>query len=127
MGVAGYLWANPGMTLRLFTLRLVEVFSMTRPYFSTVHNVVVRGIDFLYYGLALVGVAGLFVKKDRTLGYLVAGMAIFCVPSVIFCMDWSGRFSLPVFCFLLLLMGSGVDVLYRRVAGRNKDFGDKNG
>lgn len=117
MGVMGYLWANPGMSMRLFTYRLLEVFTMTRPYFSPVHNWIVRGSAFLYYIPALVGVTGLIIEKNRIVWYLVAGMVIFCVPSVIFCVDWSGRFSLPVFCFLFLLMGSGLDVFWRRISG----------
>ncbi|HVS95924.1 MAG TPA: hypothetical protein VHE54_05540 [Puia sp.] len=125
MSVIGYLWANPGMSIRLFAARLVEVFAMTRPYFSSLHNLAAKGFECVYYLLASVGVAGLLREKRQVIRYLAAGMVIFCAPSVLFCADWSGRFSLPVFCFLLLLVGSGVDVLWRRMPPRNNILGKK--
>jgi len=122
MSVTGYLLANPEMTGRLFLSRLFKVFSMSRPFYSSLHNWVVEVDDLLYYVLAVIGFAGL-LRTDARAGWIsAAGIAVFCVPCVIFCMDGMGRFSLPVFCFVLLFAGVGVSIIYRWITGKGAKF-----
>ncbi len=115
MSIIQYFTLNPSMTLRLFFFRFVKIFSMGRPYYSDSHNLALTLIPAFYYLLALAGLLYLFVTLRRIAWFLLAGMLIFCIPSIVFCVDWSGRFSLPVLAFVLLLSGIGVGVIDERV------------
>lgn len=112
--IVEYFWNNPVMTLRLFSSRLYKTFAMTRSYFSYSHNVVIAVACITYYMLALVGLFHLFAEKLRDRYFLAAGCLLFTVPSVIFCVEWHGRTSVPVLCFVLLLAGVGMDRLLQR-------------
>ena len=109
MSVYYYLLHNPNMTLRLFFSRFVKVFSMGRPYFSPVHNLLLLVSTFVYYTFAILGVAELLWRKEKKLYFLIVGIMIFALPMVIFCVEWSGRFSLPVICYVLLLSSLGIE------------------
>jgi len=126
MSVIDFLWANPKMTGRLFVERLFKSFSMSRSFYSSLHNWVVEGDAMLYYLLAVIGFVGL-LKTDTRAGLILAvGVGVFCVPCVVFCVDSMGRFSLPVFCFVLLFAGVGVSNIYRWITGKGQNFPDEN-
>jgi len=108
MSIFSYFSANPGMTFRLFFYRFVKIFSMTRDYFSPVHNALLAGISILYFVLAIAGMITGWIRNKRFLIFLICGILLFSVPSVVFCQDWSGRFSLPVFCLILILSSFGM-------------------
>ena len=112
--IAEYFWNNPGMTARLFLYRLYKVFWMTRPYFSSTHNIVIAVACIVYYSLALVGIFHLLKRRLKEKYFLLAGILIFSIPSVIFCVEWHGRMSMPSMCFVLLLSSIGI----RRVSGQ---------
>jgi hypothetical protein len=120
--VASYFWNNPGMATRLFLLRFYKVFSMTRPFFSLGHNLAVAAACIFYYALAAVGLISIIIHRRRPLYVLPAGCLVFCLPTIAFCVEWTGRLSLPVICFVLLMGGVGVDYLVKRFqlfTGRN--------
>lgn len=118
MSIANYFWNNPGLAIRLFTYRFYKVFSMTRPYFSIIHNLCLTIACLFYYSLATVGLFSIIVKRLKQQYLLFTGCLIFSVPSIVFCVEWSGRFSLPVICFILLLGGVGIDQLNLKFSGR---------
>jgi hypothetical protein len=109
MSAFSYLYHNPGMITRLFFSRLYKVFSMGRPYFSPGHNLFLFVSSFVYYALALVGVAVIFKQHSKKIYFIIAGILIFSLPMIIFCIEWAGRFSLPVISYTLLLSGVGID------------------
>jgi hypothetical protein len=113
-GMISYFTNNPGMTVRLFSFRFFKVFSMTREYFSPKHNAMLTGFSFLYFLLSVAGSVYLWAQNRKIWLFLIAGILIFSMPSVIFCVEWAGRFSLPVYCFILLLCPFGVLQLQRR-------------
>jgi hypothetical protein len=112
MSVFNYLFHNPGMTARLILARIYKVFSMGRPYFSPVHNLLLFAATFIYYILALIGAIEIIRKKERELYFLIAGILIFSFPLIIFCIEWSGRFSLPVICYVLLMGAIGTERIF---------------
>jgi hypothetical protein len=85
---------------------------MTRPYFSTMHNLLLVIPTLLYSLLCLTGLFHLLWRKKKREYLLPAGILVFSIPGVVFCDDWSGRFSLPVYCFVLLAAGIGADRIY---------------
>ncbi len=109
MSVLSYLVHNPGMTTRLIIARTYKVFSMGRPYFSPAHNILLFVSTFVYYILALIGMAEIIRKKERKLYFLIAGILLFSFPLIIFCIEWSGRFSLPVICYVLIMGAIGME------------------
>ena len=109
MSIFSYFWKNPGMATRLFLYRFFKVFSMTRPYFSKIHNLALTMTTLIYYIPAVVGLIKIISRREREKYFLFAGCLVFSIPSIVFCVDWSGRFSMPVFCFILLLAGIGAD------------------
>jgi hypothetical protein len=118
MGVFNYFFHNPGMAIRLFSYRLFNVFSMTRPYFSRDHNLSLLFPTLLYCGLGLTGLFHIFRRKNKREYLLAAGILVFSIPGVVFCDDWSGRFSMPVYCFVLLAAGIGAEIIYQKFISR---------
>ncbi len=113
MSVFSFLYHNPGMTCRLFLQRTYKVFSMGRPYFSPMHNLLLFITTFVYYTLAMIGTIDIFRSKEYKSYFLIAGILIFSFPMIIFCVEWTGRLSLPVLNFVLLLSGIGIQKIIR--------------
>lgn len=111
--VMGFLAQNPAMTARLFLSRTYKVFSMTRPFFSPWHNRALVFSTAMYYLLALAGLVQIMRKKKKTLYFFVAGIVFFSLPLVLFCAEWTGRLSLPVLCFVLLICPLGIEGISR--------------
>ncbi len=112
MSIFSYLMHNPGMSVRLFFSRFLKIFIMSRAYFSPMHNLLLTISTIVYYILAITGMLRIFFRKEREKYFLFAGILLFSIPSVVFCVDWSGRFSLPVLCFVLLLSAMGIDRIW---------------
>ncbi len=113
MSVFSFLFHNPGMTARLFLLRAYKVFSMGRPYFSPMHNLLLFATTAIYYVLAIVGTIAIVRSKENKYYFLIAGIVIFSFPMIIFCIEWTGRLSLPVLNYVLILSGIGIDTIRR--------------
>ncbi|MBS1934198.1 MAG: hypothetical protein JST96_09380 [Bacteroidetes bacterium] len=112
MNIFSYVFDNPGMFLRLCVYRFYKVFSMTRPFFSPMHNVLLVIAETVYYVLAVFGILRILFKKEKEKYFLLMGILLFSVPSVVFCVDWSGRFSLTVYCFIFPLSALGTDFIF---------------
>ena len=113
MSVFSYLYHNPEMTVRLFLARLYKVFSLSRTYFSPRHNLLLSVTSFFYYLLALTGLVAIFRRKDKILYFPFVGILVFSFPLVIFCIEWTGRLSLPVICYVLILSSMGIEQISR--------------
>jgi hypothetical protein len=116
--IVEYFLDNPEMSLRLFSYRFYKTFSLTRSYFSSGHNFVIATACIAYYALALTGAYHVLAKRLNGRYFLLAGCLIFCVPTVAFCVDWHGRTSVPLLCFILLLSSAGIDRMLQR-SGRD--------
>lgn len=112
MGIASYLISNPEMSVRLFAHRLFRSLWMTRPYFSTTHNIILAISCSVYYLLALLGTVYVFRKKILKYLYIYFGMFILLVPNILFCADWHNRFMVPFLPFLLIISTLGIDFLF---------------
>lgn len=110
---------NPELAVRLFLLRFFKAFSLTRPFFSSMHNLLAGAACVFYYGLALMGLVHIFRKKIKTLYFLPVACIVFVIPSVAYCVEWSGRMSLPMFCCAMIMAGIGTSVLLQRFFPKN--------
>ena len=86
---------------------------MTRSYFSSGHNLAIGAVCAVYYTLAAAGMVNMVAKKIKTRYFLPVGCLVFCVPSVIFCVEWHGRMSIPMMAFMLLIAAEGIDTLLK--------------
>ena len=119
MSAFSYMYHNPGMFIRLFLSRLYKVFSMGRPYFSARHNLLLFVSSFVYYALALVGLVTIFKQHSKKLYFIIAGILFFSLPMILFCVEWAGRFSLPVISYTLLLSAIGMERILCRWTSKN--------
>jgi hypothetical protein len=113
--IVEYFWNNPEMSARLFSYRFYKTFSLTRSYFSSGHNFIIATACIVYYALALIGAYYVLARRLSGRYFLIVGCLIYCVPTVAFCVEWHGRTSVPVLCFILLLASLGVDRIVQRV------------
>ncbi len=112
MSIFSFLMHNPAMSVRLFCSRFLRIFIMSRAYFSPLHNLLLTISTLVYYILAITGILRIFFRKEKEKYFLIAGILVFSIPSVVFCVDWTGRSSLPVLCFVLLLSCIGIDRIW---------------
>jgi hypothetical protein len=113
MSVFSYLCQNPEMTAGLFLARFYKIFSMSRPYYSVQHNLLLSVTSLIYYILAVIGIAYVVRRKEKKLYFPIFGILIFSFPMIIFCVEWTGRFSLPVIFYILILSGIGIGRISR--------------
>lgn len=109
MSMFHFFLANPKMAFYLFSQRLFRSLWVTRPFFSTLHNLFITTLLIPYYFFALTGFFTIIYKKTKGLYFIIFGIALFIAPSVLLCADWLTRFSLPIFPFIFLLIGWGLD------------------
>ena len=114
MSIITYFFSNPGLTVRLFFSRLIKSVWMTRPYFSTMHNMVIGVTCSIYYFLALLGTVYAFRKKILNNLYIFFGMGIWLIPNILLCADWHNRFMIPFTAFLLVVATLGIEFLLKR-------------
>jgi len=119
MSVFQYLFSNPGMTLRLFLARFYKVFSMGRPYFSPGHNLLLFISTTIYYVTAIIGTVVIFRSALKKLYFILAGVLLFSIPMILFCVEWTDRFSLPVICYILLLSSIGMERILFKLKSKN--------
>ena len=107
-----FLASNPGMTWRLLLGRFFKAFWLTRPYYSTLHNIIFILLLTPFYFFAGTGII-ILIRKKRFLAnaFLFCGLLLFTMPILLFCADWSNRFVLPALVFVFIFFGIGADFL----------------
>lgn len=109
MSMLSFFTSNPKMTFYLFSQRLFRSLWITRPFFSRLHNLLIITLLIPYYFFALTGLCVIIYNRIKKLYFIIIGILLFIAPSVLLCADWLTRFSLPVFPFIFLLIGFGVE------------------
>ena len=91
---------NPGDIIYVMIHRLLSFFNLTKPYFSTLHNLAVAPL-FLLFPL---GILGIFKKKFRDHNWLfflsVAVSSIILLIALTFD-EWTGRYFVPAMILIL--------------------------
>ncbi|OJW34022.1 MAG: hypothetical protein BGO54_04925 [Sphingobacteriales bacterium 46-32] len=113
-----YILHNPLHFLKLFSLRLISFFNMTRHYYSTAHNLLLVLFMIPVYLFGIIG----WVKKIKPgNAYSIFLIALFITyPSIIAlqCDDWHSRFTMVLIPHCLMLASLGV--LYLSDFRRNR-------
>ena len=103
---------NPLYFFKLFLIKATLYLAHVKPYFSTVHNVLI--VLFLYpvYGLAIIG----FRHFPKSPVRLFIGIFIFCqvITIGLTSENWDGRFLLPTLPYVFILAAFGAYRIWQK-------------
>lgn len=102
--VAAYLYLNDEhgafFILKLYLRKLFSFFTLTRPYYSNLHNTVMT----LHYPLYILSIIGLFLLKHKPLRTLLFfSIVLLANLTAITYNEWHYRFTIAIFPFLIIL------------------------
>ena len=106
--------SDPMNFLKLSGLKFFSFWGLTRPYYSTLHNWLLRIYFYPLYFFAFAGIFSL-KKHNRYFAVYTTGMLLtFTLSVMITCDDWNNRFLMPIIPLVILLAGFGI----RRVSAK---------
>lgn len=101
-----FLFRDPPYAIGLFARRVLSLFTLTRAYYSTGHNVLLLP---LYALFALAAVGWWRWRSDETVG-LVATILLLNVVLIGLTYDeWNGRFLVPLWPIIIAFAAAGLD------------------
>ncbi|HWB28361.1 MAG TPA: hypothetical protein VG738_22970 [Chitinophagaceae bacterium] len=115
-GLLYFIFHNPLYFSRLAFYRLLSFFTLTRSYYSPLHNLYLGCCMFFLYVPAVISVIISPLKKQNIFGYLFLPLLLlFCIGVMLQCDDFNSRFCMPLFPFIILLAVDGLFTIYNRV------------
>lgn len=116
-----YIFHNPAHFTRLALLKLLSFFNLTRPYYSTAHNVALAGFIIPVYSLYLIGLRQLFSWNRDFVIYIAALLLLYPFGATFQCDDWHSRFTMVIFPYIILIACAGGLWIYnnRKSTGRS--------
>jgi len=106
---------NPLYFVKLAFFRLVSFFTLSRAYYSALHNLYLVANMALLYGFSLLSVIkSALVKTPAFKNILLPLLFIFCAGVMLQCDDYNSRFSMPLFPWLMLLATNGIFMLPKK-------------
>jgi len=102
-GLVYYITHNAGQFTRLAWWRTKAFFGITRPYYSTAHNLYLYLYFFPLYILVLLSI-GKWIRKNRYIPiYCVSVILITWLTVILTCDDWHNRWFLSVVPYIYIL------------------------
>lgn len=95
-----YILHNPGHFLRLSTLKILNFFVLSRPYYSILHNAYLLSLMIPVYLLAITGVTELWKRTGVYKFYLFPLLIAYPIGATLQCNDAHSRFSMAVMPYL---------------------------
>lgn len=107
-----YISNNPTHFIGLFVKRLWAFINLSRPYYSTAHNLLLYAAMLPIYLFALLG----FIKRKKKSGhlYLLLLILVYAAAIALQCDDYHSRFVMVVVPYVLYLAGVGVVGLVKK-------------
>lgn len=98
--------------IKLYYKKLTSFFTLTRPYYSTLHNTVLTA-HYLLYILAIIGSIIVFKKNERIV--ILGICSIFLIANLVGLTynEWHYRFTLVIFPFLIIFGVAGLIVFQK--------------
>ncbi len=95
--------------VNLYVKKLLSFFTLTRPYYSDLHNTVM----ILHYPLYILSIIGLLLLKKKATRYLLL-CAIFLLANLtaLTYNEWHYRFTIAIFPFLIILASIAINHLF---------------
>jgi hypothetical protein len=113
-GVAGYIMHHFGQASKLAVKRIIAFFGLTRPYYSTRHNLFLALYFYPIYLFAIVGIAAVYKSSRRYCIFSIALIGTFLLSVAVTCDDWHNRFIMPLIPLIILFAGNGIYIAIRR-------------
>jgi 4-amino-4-deoxy-L-arabinose transferase-like glycosyltransferase len=112
-----YILHNPVHFISLLFQKLVSFFNLTRPWYSSFHNIALIVLMVPVYLFFIPGFFRLYRHNRAYALFLISVFIMYPVGVVLQCDDWHSRFTMPVFPLMILVAGYG---LFRLVASSKK-------
>ena len=107
------LFQDPAYATGIFLRRAASLFTLTRPYYSSGHNLLLVP----FYALFVLAVAGWWRWRADTLAGLLLAVVLLNVVLIGLTYDeWNGRFLVPLWPLIIVFAASGLDRLVGRFA-----------
>ncbi len=113
-GVVLYIAQNPINFLRLCGLRLISFWGLTRPYYSEVHNWILRLFFYPIYFFALIKLKQQIKINRYFILYCLVTASVFTISVMLTCDEWSNRFIMPVIPIIIWLASYGFFTMFKR-------------
>ena len=108
LSIWNYIEQNPGTFIKLSALKFLSFWGMTRPYYSTFHNVWLMCFFYPLYIFAFIGISALWKTQPAFVCFATGMILIFTLSVMVTCDDWNNRFNLPIIPFVILFAGIGL-------------------
>ena len=116
-----YLLHNPLHFLHAAWLKTIAYFSITRSYYSGLHNMFIRAF---YYPIYLSGILAIWTNRKQLplwIVYSMISIIFFTISIILTCEDWSSRFIIPITPFIILLGIKGIDSMMKIYLGKDRE------
>jgi hypothetical protein len=111
-----YIQYGPGYIVKLYGKKVLSFFTLTRPYYSTLNNLILS----FHYLLYFFSIAGIFImrKKKRNMLTALFILPVFLAANLVGLTynEWHYRFTLAIFPFLIILTAIGIQYFYHFIA-----------
>jgi hypothetical protein len=107
-----YILHNPAHFFKLIFLRLLSFFNLARPYYSTVHNLLLYAVMVPVYLLAITGLVKKTVMPGRF--YLWVLIALYAIAISLQCDDYHSRFAMVVFPYIFYFAAAGAAGFFQK-------------
>lgn len=112
-----YVLHNPLHFLRMAALKLLSFFNMTRPYYSSIHNILLAAFFLPVYIFSIFGLRRLISSRPFA-WFLLSLLILYPLGATFQCDDWHSRFTMVVFPYFILLGAWGVHSLLKPGPGK---------
>ena len=109
-----YVFHNPFHFLKFTLLKLHSFFNMTRPYYSTGHNIMLSLILIPVYIFGLIGLVRFVRPFTNFTLFLVSLLILYPLGATFQCDDWHSRFTFIVFPYFILLACIGISFVVNK-------------
>jgi len=107
-----FVFHNPLYFLKTAGLKILYLLSFTRPYYSSLHNIVSLCWVACVYVLFFVGFK--ISRRAPLHAFVLTVIVLNCILIGIFTVDWDNRFYIPMEPGIVLLAGGGASAVWRR-------------
>lgn len=101
-----FLFRDPPYAIGLFARRVLSLFTLTRAYYSTAHNLLLLPL----YALFVLAAVGWWQRRsDHTVGLLAMVLLLNAVLIGLTYDEWNGRFLVPLWPIIIAFAAAGLD------------------